>query len=126
MLKSRNCPIENSSSTAQLVYGRCLRSPLSIYQEKLKIISVNDDDIQDEKVSEAIKTSLLLRSTCKISEVTKRRARCLLLSKQKMEGSSSRKEMCRTSQLHHQDTRWQDIKEKLKQIATCRIWRNIC
>ena len=55
MLKSRNCPIENSSSTAQLVYGRCLRSLLSIYQEKLKIKSINDDDIQDEKVQKQSK-----------------------------------------------------------------------
>ena len=55
MLESRNCPIENSSSTAQLVYGRCLRSLLSIYQEKLKIKSINDDDIQDEKVQKQSK-----------------------------------------------------------------------
>ena len=55
MLESRNCPIENSSSTAQLVYGRCLRSLSSIYQEKLKIKSINDDDIQDEKVQKQSK-----------------------------------------------------------------------
>ena len=55
MLESRNCPIENSSSTAQLVYGRCLRSLLSIYQEKLKMKSINDDDIQDEKVQKQSK-----------------------------------------------------------------------
>ena len=30
----------------------------------------------------------------------------------------SRKEMCRTSQLHHQDTRWQDIQEKSKQLRS--------
>ena len=36
MLESRNCPVENSSSPAQLIYGRCLRSLSSIYQEKLK------------------------------------------------------------------------------------------
>ena len=34
MLESRNCPVENSSSPAQLIYGRCLRSLLPIYQEK--------------------------------------------------------------------------------------------
>ena len=49
MLESRNCPVENSSSPAQLIYGRCLRSLLPIYQEKLKIKSINDDDIQDQK-----------------------------------------------------------------------------
>ena len=49
------------------------------------------------KSSEAIKTSLLLRSTCKMSEATKRRTRCLRLTKRKMEGSCSRKEMCRTA-----------------------------
>ena len=38
-------------------------------------------------------------------EVIKRRTRCLRLSKEKMEGSCSRKEMYRISQLHHQDTR---------------------
>ena len=32
MLESRNCPVENSSSPAQLVYGRCLRSLLPVYQ----------------------------------------------------------------------------------------------
>ena len=32
MLESRNCPVENSSSPAQLVYGRCLSSLLPIYQ----------------------------------------------------------------------------------------------
>ena len=32
MLESKNCPVENSSSPAQLVYGRCLRSLLPIYQ----------------------------------------------------------------------------------------------
>ena len=36
MLESRNCLVENSSSPAQLIYGRCLRSLSSIYQEKLK------------------------------------------------------------------------------------------
>ena len=36
MLESRNCPVENSSSPAQLIYGRCLRSLSPIYQEKLK------------------------------------------------------------------------------------------
>ena len=49
-----------------------------------------------------------------MSEATIRRTRCLRLSKRKMEVSGrrcSRKEMCRTSQLHHQDTRWQDIGE---------------
>ena len=50
MLDSRNCPVENSSSPAQLIYGRCLRSFLPIYLENLKKISINDDDIQDEKV----------------------------------------------------------------------------
>ena len=49
MLESRNCPVENSSSPAQLIYGRCLRSLLPIYQEKLKIKSINGDDIQDKK-----------------------------------------------------------------------------
>ena len=34
MLESRNCPVENSHSPAQLIYGRCLRSLLPIYQEK--------------------------------------------------------------------------------------------
>ena len=48
MLESRNCPVENSSSPAQLIYGRCLRSLLPIYQEKLKIKSINGDDIQDK------------------------------------------------------------------------------
>ena len=57
------------------------------------------------KISEAIKTSFLRRSTCKMSEETKRRTRCLCLSKRKMEGSCSRKEMYRTSQLHRQGTR---------------------
>ena len=37
MLESRNCPVENSNSPAQLIYGRCLRSLSPIYQEKLKI-----------------------------------------------------------------------------------------
>ena len=37
MLESRNCPVENSSSPAQLIYGRYLRSLLPIYHEKLKI-----------------------------------------------------------------------------------------
>ena len=60
------------------------------------------------KSSEAIKTSLLLRSTCKMSEATKRRTRCLRLTKRKMEGSCRRKE-CAEQQLHHQDTKWQDI-----------------
>ena len=56
MLESRNYPVENSSSPAQLIYGRCLRSLLPIYQEipiyqeKLKIKHINDDNIQDEKV----------------------------------------------------------------------------
>ena len=49
MLESRNCPVENSHSPAQLIYGRCLRSLLPIYQEKLKIKSINGDDIQDKK-----------------------------------------------------------------------------
>ena len=49
MLESRNCLVENSSSPAQLIYGRCLRSLLPIYQEKLKIKSINGDDIQDKK-----------------------------------------------------------------------------
>ena len=55
MLESRNCPVENSSSPAQLIYGRCLRSLLPTYQEKLKIKSINDDDIQDEKVQKQSK-----------------------------------------------------------------------
>ena len=48
--ESRNYPVENSSSPAQLIYGRFLRSLLSIYQEKLKIKSISDDNIQDQKV----------------------------------------------------------------------------
>ena len=61
MLDSRNCPVENSSSPAQLIYGRCLRSLLPIYQEipiyqeKLKIKHINDDNIQDEKVQKQSK-----------------------------------------------------------------------
>ena len=44
-----------------------------------------------------------------MSEATRRRARCLHLSKRKMQGSCSPNEMYRISQLRHQDTRWQDI-----------------
>ena len=55
MLESRNCPVENSSFPAQLTYGRCLRSLLPIYLEKLKIKSIDDDDIQDEKVQKQSK-----------------------------------------------------------------------
>ena len=55
MLESRNCPAENSSSPAQLIYGRCLRSLLPIYHEKLKIKSINDDDIHNEKVQKQSK-----------------------------------------------------------------------
>ena len=55
MLESRNCPVENSSSPAQLIYGRCLRSLLPIYHEKLKIKSINDGDINDEKVQKQSK-----------------------------------------------------------------------
>ena len=55
MLESRNCPIENLSSPPQLIYGRCLRSLLPIYQEKLKIKSINADNIQDEKVQKKSK-----------------------------------------------------------------------
>ena len=55
MLESRNCPVENSSSPAQLIYGRCLRSFLPIYLENLKKISIDDDDIQDEKVQKQSK-----------------------------------------------------------------------
>ena len=43
-----------------------------------------------------------------MSEATKRRTRCLRLTKRKMEGSCRRKE-CAEQQLHHQDTKWQDI-----------------
>ena len=68
MLESRNCPIENSSSTAQLVYGRCLRSLLSIYQEKLKIKSINDDDIQDEKVQKQSKQAFYYDQHAKCQE----------------------------------------------------------
>ena len=57
-------------------------------------------------------------TTINMSEATKKRTRCLRLSKRKMEGVCSRKDMCRTSQLHHQDTRWQDIQEKSKQLRS--------
>ena len=50
MLELRNCPVENSSSPPQLIYGRCFRSLLPIYQEKLKMKTINDNNIQDEKV----------------------------------------------------------------------------
>ena len=55
MLESRNCPVENSSSPAQLIYGRCVRSLLPIYHEKLKIKSTNDDDLHDEKIQKQSK-----------------------------------------------------------------------
>ena len=38
-----------------MIYRRCLRSLLPIYQEKLTIKSINDDDIQDEKVQKQSK-----------------------------------------------------------------------
>ena len=38
-----------------MIYQTCLRSLLPIYQEKLKIKSINDDDIQDEKVQKQSK-----------------------------------------------------------------------
>ena len=38
-----------------MIYGRCLRSLLPICQEKLKIKSINDDGIQDEKVQKQSK-----------------------------------------------------------------------
>ena len=38
-----------------MIYETCLRSLLPIYQEKLKIKSINDDDIQDEKVQKQSK-----------------------------------------------------------------------
>ena len=65
MLESRNCPVENSSSPAQLIYGRCLRSLLPIYQEKLKIKSINDDDIQDEKDQKQPKQALYYNQRAK-------------------------------------------------------------
>ena len=71
MLESRNCPVENSSSPAQLIYGRCLRSLLPIYQEKLKIKSINDDDIQDEKVQKQPKQAFYYNQHAKYQKQLK-------------------------------------------------------
>ena len=65
MLESRNCPVENSSSPAQLIYGRCLRSLLPIYHKKLKIKSINDDDIHNEKVQKQSKQAFYYNHNAK-------------------------------------------------------------
>ena len=71
MLESRNCPVENSGSPPQLIYGRCLRSLLPIYQEKSKIKSINDDDIHDEKVQKQSKQAFYYHEQSKCQKQLK-------------------------------------------------------
>ena len=71
MLESRNCPVENSGSPPQLIYGRCLRSLLPIYQEKPKIKSINDDDIYDEKVQKQSKQAFYYHEHAKCQKQLK-------------------------------------------------------
>ena len=56
MLESRNCPVENSSSPAQLIYGRCLRSLLPTYAKWQKQLKEGQDAYvyQNEKWKEAV------------------------------------------------------------------------
>ena len=71
MLESRNCPVENSSSPAQLIYGRCVRSLLPIYHEKLKIKSINDDDLHDEKIQKQSKQAFYYNQHAKCQKQLK-------------------------------------------------------
>ena len=57
----------------QLIYRKCLRSVLPIYQEKLKIKSINDDGIQNEKVLKQSKQAFYYDQHAKCQKQLKER-----------------------------------------------------
>ena len=92
MLELRNCPVENSSSPPQLIYGRCFRSLLPIYQEKLKMKTINDNNIQDEKVQKQWKQAFYYDQHVKCQKQVKE-AQDVYVSKQKIQGGCSQKKV---------------------------------